>query len=55
VLPEAEHTHVHSVLEDLKAAGRVAGELTVRAAAADAEGVQVDGELLPPPPKKPKQ
>src|SRR5699024_293784 len=43
VLPEAEHTHVHSVLEDLKAAGRVAGELTVRAAAADAEEAQAVG------------
>src|SRR5699024_182317 len=32
VLPEAEHVHVHSVLGDLKSAGRVAGELTVRAA-----------------------
>src|SRR5699024_11589268 len=38
VLPEAEHVHVHSVLGDLKAAGRVAGDLTVRAAGADAEG-----------------
>ena len=52
VLAEADQAAVQSVLADLRAAGRVAGELTVRAAAEDADGVQVDGELLPPPPKK---
>ena len=52
VLAAADHAAVESVLDDLRAAGRVAGELTLASAPADAEGVQVTGELLPPPPKK---
>ncbi|WP_147916439.1 valine--tRNA ligase [Ruania zhangjianzhongii] len=51
-LAEANHAAVQSVLGDLRAAGRVAGELTLSAAADGADGVQVAGELLPPPPKK---
>src|SRR5699024_5096517 len=49
LLPEADHDAVRTVLADLRAAGRVAGDLTL---GNGTEGVAVDGELLPPPPKK---
>ncbi|HLS62340.1 MAG TPA: valine--tRNA ligase [Ruania sp.] len=49
LLPEADHEAARAVLADLRAAGRVAGDLTL---GNGTEDVAVDGELLPPPPKK---
>ncbi|UFU05277.1 valine--tRNA ligase [Ruania halotolerans] len=50
-LNAADHDRVGAVLSDLRAAGRVSGELTVTAADAS-DGVHVVGELVPPEPKQ---
>ena len=51
VLAPGDHAHVAAVLADLRAAGGVAGELTLSAAEDGADGVRVVGELLPAEPK----
>ncbi|UFU04098.1 valine--tRNA ligase [Ruania suaedae] len=52
-VPAGQRALVEAVAGDLRAAGRVTGELTVTEST-DATGIAVTGELLPPEPKQPQ-
>ncbi|SED81513.1 valine--tRNA ligase [Ruania alba] len=54
VLPAGQRELLAAVVADLRAAGRVNGDLTLAEATDGAAGVQVRGDLLPPEPKQPR-